>query len=248
MKPQKLPEQSPHSARKALNRHLDRIYPFDLGQFVSGIFTREAHFPEIFNNYHPLVVTIDQKCFWSWLVSLRCIWVYPSNSLPLVNGTRKQFRFISRGSLAIPQEIPWNHWLLFLHPVSTAHVESWKLLLVKKSSNLPPPQKKIHFRLRRSLFCFRGCGNCMWLGVDAMSGQRLWQLQLPGVVFASPCVDTEAEVMPLAMTKPRKSKNANFAPSNGKFHKKSGLPKVAFYCSYYWWKKSCIPAGMYKTL
>jgi len=63
MKPQKLPEQSPHSARKALNRHLDRIYPFDLGQFVSGIFTREAHFPEIFNNYHPLVVTIDQKCF-----------------------------------------------------------------------------------------------------------------------------------------------------------------------------------------
>ena len=36
-------------------------------------------------------------------------------------------------------------------------------------------------------------------GVDAVSGQRLWQLQLQGVVFASPCVDTEAEVMPLAM-------------------------------------------------
>ena len=143
----------------------------------------------------------------------------------------------------------WNHWLLFLHPVSTAHVESWKLLLVKKSSNLPPPQKKIHFRLRRSLFCFRGCGNCMWLGVDAMSGQRLWQLQLPGVVFASLCVDTEAEVMPLAMrnlkvwkSKPRKSKNSNSAPSKGKFHKKSGLPKVAFYCSYYWRPET------YKTL
>ena len=89
--------------------------------------------------------------------------------------------------------------------------------------------------------CFRACGNCMWLGVDAMSGQRLWQLQLPGVVFASPCVDTEAEVMPLAMrnlkvwkSKPRKSQNSNFAPSKGKFHKKSGLTKVAFYCSYCW--------------